>query len=410
MQAGEKSKLVQFGAGNIGRSFIGQVFSRGGYEVVFVDVAAALVEGLNREGKYRVVVKQTGQEDEILTVAPVRAVNGREVAAVVRELEQATLVCTSVGKGALPHVLPVLAAGLTAREAAGNTRPLDIIFAENIRNVAEFARAELARRLPEGYPLEERVGFVESSIGKMVPIMKQEDLARDPLWVFGEAYNTLILDAKGFRNGVPAVKGIKAVANIRAYVDRKLFIHNLGHAAAAYFGFAAHPERAALWEVLEDEGVAAAVRAAMEQAAVALHAEYGGDLPMAELEAHIDDLLGRFRNRALGDTVFRVGRDLQRKLHRDDRLVGAMLLAARHDLPFGAISLAFRAALAFRALDERGMADPGDAAFHERYDGAGARRVLCEVGGLRPEDPVDVKVLAAGSVSGEGQETGSGWA
>lgn len=398
MQAGAKSKLVQFGAGNIGRSFIGQVFSKAGYEVVFVDVAAALVEALNREGRYRVVVKQSGREDAILTVAPVRAVNGREVALVVRELEQATVVCTSVGKGALPHVLPVLAAGLAAREAAGNTRPLDIIFAENIRNVADFARTELARRLPAGFPLESRVGFVESSIGKMVPIMKQADLARDPLWVFGEAYNTLILDAQGFRNGVPPVKDIKAVANIRAYVDRKLFIHNLGHAAAAYFGFMAHPEREMLWEVLEDERVVAAVRAAMEQAAVALHAEYGDDLPREELTAHIDDLLGRFRNRALGDTVFRVGRDLQRKLHRDDRVVGAMLLAAKHNLPFDAICRAFRAALVFRAVDEKGAADPGDAAFHERYDGADVRRVLCEVGGLRPEDPVDVGVMAEGSV------------
>ena len=31
-------KMVQFGAGNIGRSFIGQLFSRSGYEVVFVDI------------------------------------------------------------------------------------------------------------------------------------------------------------------------------------------------------------------------------------------------------------------------------------------------------------------------------------------------------------------------------------
>lgn len=395
MQADMKPKLIQIGAGNIGRSFIGQLFSVAGYEVVFVDVAQALVEAINREGRYRVVIKQTGREDEVITVAPVRAVNGRDAAAVVREIADATLVCTSVGKGALPRVLPVIAAGLTAREAAGNRQPLDIIFAENIRNVADFARAELARLLPAGYPLDIRVGFVESSIGKMVPIMKEEDLARDALWVFGEAYNTLILDAKGFRNGVPAVKGIKAVANIRAYVDRKLFIHNLGHAATAYLGFAAHPDVVTIWEALEDSDVAGLVRAAMEQAALALHAEYGDDLPMDELTAHIDDLLGRFRNRALGDTVFRVGRDLQRKLHRDDRVVGAMLLAAKHGLPFNAIRRAFLAGLSFRAVDERGMPDPGDADFHARYDGADIRRVLGEVGGLDPADPVDARVLAA---------------
>jgi len=31
--------FVQFGAGNIGRSFIGQLFSRAGYEVIFIESA-----------------------------------------------------------------------------------------------------------------------------------------------------------------------------------------------------------------------------------------------------------------------------------------------------------------------------------------------------------------------------------
>ncbi|MHC4887034.1 MAG: mannitol dehydrogenase family protein, partial [Planctomycetota bacterium] len=343
-------KLMQFGAGNIGRSFIGQVFSRGGYEVVFVDVAEELVNGLNREGQYRSVVKQSGREDEIMTITNIRAVNGRDAAAVVEELLTADLVCTSVGKGALPFVLPVIADGLQARQEKGNETPLDIIFAENIRNVASFAREELAKKLPADFPLDTRVGLVETSIGKMVPIMKAEDLAEDPLWVFAEAYNTLILDAKGFRNGVPDVPSIKAVQNIQAYVDRKLFIHNLGHATTSYLGFQADPSFICLWEALAVPAVEEGVRAAMTQAAVALNREYPDDLPMSELEEHIEDLIGRFQNKALGDTIFRVGRDLKRKLHREDRLVGAILLAAKHALPFDAIADSVRAAAAFAAF------------------------------------------------------------
>ena len=40
----------------------------------------------------------------------------------------------------------------------------------------------------------------------------------------------------------------------------------------------------------------------------------------ADLEDHIDDLIYRFRNKALQDTIFRVGQDLTRKLSYDDRL------------------------------------------------------------------------------------------
>lgn len=42
-----KKKLVQFGAGNIGRSFIGQIFSQNGYEVVFIDLNQTLIQNLN---------------------------------------------------------------------------------------------------------------------------------------------------------------------------------------------------------------------------------------------------------------------------------------------------------------------------------------------------------------------------
>ena len=47
------------------------------------------------------------------------------------------------------------------------------------------------------------------------------------------------------------------------------------------------------------------------------------------LEAHTHDLLRRFTNRALGDTIFRLGRDPLRKLAPKDRLVGAARLAEK---------------------------------------------------------------------------------
>ena len=45
-----------YGGGNIGRGFIGQLFYLSGYETVIIDVAGWLVESLNREKGYNVVV------------------------------------------------------------------------------------------------------------------------------------------------------------------------------------------------------------------------------------------------------------------------------------------------------------------------------------------------------------------
>jgi mannitol-1-phosphate/altronate dehydrogenase len=54
----KKKKMLQFGAGRIGRSFLGQLFSLSGYEVVFVDIDQEIVKEINRKKEYRIVVKQ----------------------------------------------------------------------------------------------------------------------------------------------------------------------------------------------------------------------------------------------------------------------------------------------------------------------------------------------------------------
>ena len=388
-------KLLQFGAGNIGRSFMGALFSRAGWDVVFVDVNAAVVAALNQKRAYTVVIKREGKSDERRSVGPVRAVDGRNADAVAAEIADADLVSTSVGKAAFPKILPVIAAGLAEREKRFPGRPLDIIIAENARGADEFYWKTLAAALGPAYPLAERVGLVETSIGKMVPIMRAEDLAVDPLQVFAEEYEELILDGRGFRGAVPAVAGLKPVDDIRAYVDRKLFVHNLGHAATAYFGFAADPAAALIPDALALPGVEAAVRRAMGEAADALAAEYPAAFTRADLAAHVDDLLFRFKNRALGDTVHRVGRDLYRKLGREDRLVGAMLLCARRRLPFDGIAAAYRAALSFAAPDETGRLFPDDERFRREALPRGLAAVLREVSGLDGAAPADAAVIAA---------------
>lgn len=386
-------KLVQFGAGNIGRSFIGQLFARGGYEVVFVDIDRQLIERINREQRYRVIVKRNDGREDTLWVEGVRGVDGRDTSRVAREIADAQVVATSVGKGALQRLFPVISAGLLEREQRGVREPVEIIIAENIRGGAALFRENLLRGLPREFPFSQRVGLVETSIGKMVPIMTEEDVAQDPLWVFAEAYNTLIVDRRGFLGALPDLPGLKAVENINAFVDRKLFIHNLGHAATAYFGYAYDPTFTYVWEPLTVRAVIEKVTAAMREAAAALNREYPRDLGGGELEEHIQDLLHRFANRSLGDTIYRVGRDLYRKLDREDRLVGACLLAARHGLPFANIAAAVSAAVQFRGRDERGLLFPADRTFSSEEAPKGMKHVLEGVCKLDSADTVDNTVI-----------------
>jgi mannitol-1-phosphate 5-dehydrogenase len=389
------AKLVQFGAGNIGRSFLGQLFARAGYEVVFVDIDKTLVDALNAQRAYRLVIKHGDREDETVWVRNVRAVHAADEEGVAAEVADADLAATAVGARALAPVLALLARGLELRRRKRGDEPLDVILAENLNRAAEVARAYLRTVLPAEYPLDRLVGLVETSIGKMVPLMRQSDLEVDPLWVFAEPYNRLILDRRAFLNPIPEVAGLAPMENMKAYVDRKLFIHNLGHAASAYFGYLAAPDMPLICEVLEIPEVRTRARAAMMQSADALCVEYPAEFDRPKLEDHVDDLLRRFSNRALGDSVYRVGRDLYRKLAREDRLVGALLLAARHGLPTEAIAPVVVAATQFRARDENGAFFPNDERFINEEVSLGLEAILTRVCGLSYAHPVDARVREA---------------
>ena len=234
-----------------------------------------------------------------------------------------------------------------------------------MRNADDYIRKELIKLLPVDFAVDDLVGLVETSIGKMVPIMSKKDLEDDPLQVFAEPYNNLIVAKNGFKNPIPEVEFLAPKENIKAWVDRKLFIHNLGHATAAYLGFQNNPKSIYIYEALSDIKVFHATRGTMLQSADILMALYPDEFTFSQLEIHIDDLLERFQNKALGDTIFRVGCDLYRKLSPEDRLAGPIHAAISMNKPYGLIFNALITAISFRAKDENEKFYPSDINFFD---------------------------------------------
>jgi len=345
--------MVVFGAGKIGRSFIGQVFSRSGYEVVFVDINRQLIEKINEQKHYKLVIKSM-EKDEPILITNVRGIDLYDEEKVITELADAEIAALSVGQQGLSATLPLIAKSLVLRKQKYGEWPLDIIIAENMRNADQYISIGLTQLLPSGYPFNKLVGLVETSIGKMVPIMSQKDVEEDPLQVFAEPYNTLIVGKNDFKNPIPDVSFLAPKENIKAWVDRKLFIHNLGHATAAYLGFQKNPKWVYMYEALNDPEIFRITRQTMLQSSDILRSLYLEEFTRSQLEAHIDDLLERFKNKALGDTLFRIGCDLYRKLSPDDRLAGPIHAAIKLNKPFDLILNALIAGISFRAKDENG--------------------------------------------------------
>ena len=367
-------KIVVFGAGRIGRSFIGQVFNRSGFEVVFVDINQSLIDLINFHKKYKVVIKGE-KTDQTIWIQDVRGIWLYDTDRVVNELADAGLASLSVGQQGLQAAIPVLAKSLNVRRQKYGDIPLDIIIAENMRNADVYMQDGLIDHLPPDYPVEQLVGLVETSIGKMVPLMTRKDMEEDPLQVFAEPYNTLIVNKNGFKNPLPDVPFLAPKENIKAWVDRKLFIHNLGHATVAYTGFLAHPLSVYIYEILADRKIYRLSRQTMQQSAEILMALYPDEFTKEQLDEHIDDLLQRFMNRSLGDTVFRVGCDLYRKLGPEDRLAAPVHAAIRLNKPYDLILNAIKAGIQFRATDDNGNYFPADKQFFQEAK-KGTRYIL----------------------------------
>ncbi len=382
--------LVQFGAGNIGRSFVGQLFSRAGYEVVFVDVDETLVRELNARREYVVEIRDDVPVE--ILVRNVRAVDARDRERVAAEVAAASILATAVGKNALPAIVASIAAGLELRAARPDAPPLDLIIAENILDGSAFLRKALVRVLPADFPLERRLGLVETSIGKMVPIIPLKERLRDPLRVYAEAYNTLILDRRGFRGPLPDVPGLDPKDNMKAYVARKSFIHNLGHALSAYLAYIEERPYVYTWEAMRDTALRGRVKAAMMESGRALLKAFPGEFTLKSQEAHVEDLLKRFGNASLGDTLFRVGRDIARKLGPDDRLIGSMRCDLENGVePLGTAEGA-AAACFYRGVDEDGRPFAPDERFRAEMLPRGLDYISEHICGLKNDSPVDRRI------------------
>jgi mannitol-1-phosphate 5-dehydrogenase len=379
---------VQFGAGNIGRGFVGQLLWEGGYDIVFADVNAALVNEINRRGEYPLRLVNYDGTVQNLTICPVRAVDVEDMAAVAQELVSADFVGTSVGVSALPDLAPVLAAGITRRSKEAATSTMDILLCENQWHAAETVDAMIAPLL-DGDATEyyrRSVGLVDTVVGRMVPAPAKAILREDPLLIVAEPYKQLVCAVAKFRGSAPQdIPGLVAVERFEAYEARKLFMLNACHAAFAYLGY---PKHEYIWQCVSDTDVAAVAVRALGEAQAALTAEYGFDAD--ELKVFADDMLRRFGNKALGDTVARVAGDPLRKLRPEDRLIGVAKLCVKHGIEPLAISEVIMAALSYN-----NPADPSAVKMQYLLKHRGISDFLSVHCGVDAHCPLAMLILAA---------------
>ena len=374
-------KAIQCGAGNIGRGFIGAVLAQAGYQVVFADVVADLLDQINNRKQYTVHVTDTVSRDIVIT--DICAVHSGSEAAVA-EIAGADLITTAVGLRILKFVAPAIAKGLAARMAAGEEKPLNIIACENgLKATSQLKELTFALLSPDVAAwAEKHVGWPDAAVDRIVPPVRCEV----PLDVAVEEYFEWDVERSAFVGAIPAIAGMTPVDNLEAYVERKLFTLNTGHATAAYIG--KMKGLGTIGESIADPAVFPVVKAVMQQSGEGLVRKFGFDHDAHF--AYIEKILKRFSNPYLKDDVDRVGREPLRKLAPNDRLILPMLTARGFGLPYDKLLLAIGAALHFD-----NPADPQSVEMLAAIAAEGVAATVVKYTGLAADDPVVAEIEAA---------------
>lgn len=344
-------KAIMYGAGSIGRGFIGALLSEIGYEVVFIDINEQVIQTINTEKKYPQIIMNAAQDVHWIT--NIRAVDGKNIEAASTEIASADIIATAVGASVLERISPVIAQGLIKRWELNPNNSIDLLICENLMDADILLKNWLKKELPPKFHsiMDTNLGLVETSIGRMVPPADPNSISENvhPLAVRVEPYDFLPVDKAAFKNEIPNYNKIVPYEPFHYYLERKLYIHNMAHVTTAFLGQLYGLNY--IDEAAKNIYIRKIVQGCMTESAMMLSKKYNIDF--ADLQAHIDDLLYRFQNPYLKDTVERVAREPVRKLQPSDRLTGAARSCEKNEIT--PVYLSFAIALTLHFLEDKNI-------------------------------------------------------
>ncbi|KHD46749.1 mannitol-1-phosphate 5-dehydrogenase [Streptococcus hongkongensis] len=307
-------KAVHFGAGNIGRGFIGEILAANDFAIQFVDVNEAIINALNDHHTYEIEIAEDGKRH--IKVDNVSGINNRlNPEEVVEAVAQADIITTAIGPNILPFIAELIAKGIQKRQENASNTPIDVLACENMIGGSQFLLEEVKKYLSEENEtyLEEFVGFPNAAVDRIVPAQTHDD----PLFVVVEPFNEWVVETSRMKNKDLRLEGVHYEDDLEPFIERKLFSVNSGHATSAYTGARAGAKT--ILDALQVPEVKEQLEAVLAEIRSLLVAKW--DFDLAELEAYHNVIISRFENPYIVDDIVRVARTPIRKLGYDERFI-----------------------------------------------------------------------------------------
>lgn len=365
---------VHFGAGNIGRGFIGEVLNQNDSTVAFVDVNSSIIDALNERREY--VIEVASEDEDAVKVDNVYGINSnKNPEAVIEAISEADLVTTAIGPKILPIIAPMVLKGIIKRKEKGIEDALDIIACENMIGGSSFLKKEVLNEIEDPgliQYIEQFIGFPDAAVDRIVPMQTHEDVLK----VTVEPYKEWVISEKGLKNPSIKLQNVHYVKALEPFIERKLFTVNTGHASTAYNGaFAGYNT---IDEALKDESVYKQVQAVLEETGALMVEKWNFDKEAHE--KYIDKILSRFKNPRLSDEITRVGRTPIRKLGFDERFIRPIREANERGLSVDALILTVGKAMVYNDTTDEESAE-----LQKMLKEKDAETVVREITGLKNE-------------------------
>ena len=365
-------KMIQIGAGNIGRACVGRLFHEAGYEVYFSDINTELLSLISDKKYYN--IRMVGKDvDKTIKIDKVDKVPDDEES-LLKLFDDIEIITTAVGVNILPKIAPFVAKAINRRFDLKNDKPLNVIACENTTGASSKLKESVYALLKDDVKrcMHDIVAFPNVAVDCIVPNIKNSD----PLIVTCENFADLIIDKDVFIGDLPEVEGLSLKQNLDAYVERKLFTLNTGHAITAYLGFINNKKT--IYDAINEESIKNIVLGAMRESGAVLVKRHG--FKEDEHEAYIQKILSRFFNPYLEDSVLRVGREPMRKLSYNDRLIKPILGTLEYNLKHNNLVKGVVAAFQFYSEDDNESKE-----LKKMLDSESLSDVVMKVTGLKNE-------------------------
>ena len=372
---------VIFGAGKIARGFIAHLLSLSDIDFVFVEKADALADLINEREQYTINI--LGAPEKNYVVKNAKALKFSQEKEITEAIAEADVVFDAVGGKNLQEIVPFYIKGIEKKAEKGGY--LNFVTCENWKEPARILKEGVEAGIaPEAREyLDNYVGFTESVIMRSGIEAPKELLKKDPLIVNVQNYWHLPVDAARVKGSLPDIKYMEHLTGFAGFLERKFYTYNAANGTTSFVG--ALLGYKVLAEAAHDERILKILDGVYQETGKALSMKHG--ISLEEQMAFAKTSLNKLQDYTIVDSIERNARDPQRKLGKDDRLVGSARIVLSCGIRPENLCTAIACAIYYRNPE-----DSSAVALEKVVKEEGIDAVLEKICGIEPEGELGILI------------------